>query len=172
MKKLFDLDYGLENTAKAVQYKNESVAYGYGDVDALLKWIESTNKNQVAKSLGLKDVPKYPLIWLVEGWEGVKSLSGFEFKKVIFHIAVNSNVHDLNENRKAQFETLYQVADDFIGQMQRNGIKIMPEIRYTKRANFSVSKREQGESYAVDIWDTLIVQTDLLINTNCIKKLF
>ena len=89
MKPLFDLDYGLERTATSVEVVGKSVAYGYGDSNALMKWIESTNKNQIDKALGIKDVPKYPLIWLVEGWEGFKVVSGFEFRKVVFHIAVN-----------------------------------------------------------------------------------
>lgn len=168
MKPLFDLDYGLEDTAKSVLYNETPVAYGYGDVDALMKWIEATNKNQTEKALGIKEVPKYPLIWLVEGWEGIKVVSGFEMRKVIFHIAVNSNIPDLNENRKPQFNILYQVANDFIDQMQYRGVKVLPNLKYTKRANFSVTKRE---SHTIDIWDTLIIQTELLINTNCIKKL-
>lgn len=171
MKELFDLDFGLTCVANEVTFKDKPVAYGHGNVDALKKWIENKNKEQVNKALGINDATKYPLIWLVEGWDGVKVVSGIEFTNVVFHISVNSNIPSLNEDRKPQFDILFEVANNFINQLKYAGIKVLPELKYTKRANFSVSKRGQKESYTIDVWDTIIVQTNLLINTNCIKKL-
>lgn len=171
MKELFDLDYGLTCIANEVIHNNAPVAYGYGNVDALMKWIEDKNKQQVNDVLGIANATKYPLIWLVEGWRGEKVVSGIEFNNVVFHISVNSNIPDLNVDRKPQFDTLFDVSNDFINQLKFHGVKILPRLEYTKRANFSVSKRSQKESYTIDVWDTIIIQTDLLINTNCIKKL-
>src|SRR5690606_6956350 len=171
MKEIFDLDFALTCTANEVIHDEKPVAYGYGNVDALMKWIEDKNKQQVNRSLGIDDATKYPLIWLVEGWKGVKVVSGIEFTGVVFHISVNSNIPDLNVNRKPQFDVLFDVSNKFINQLKYAGVKILPELEYTKRANFSVSKREQKETYTIDVWDTIIIQTKLLINTNCIKQL-
>lgn len=171
MKEMFDLDFGLTCIAEKVIHNDTPVAYGYGNVDALMKWIEDKNKQQVNKFLGIDEATKYPLIWLVEGWRGVKVVSGIEFNNVVFHISVNSNIPDLNVDRKPQFDTLFEVSNKFIEQLKFGGVKILPELEYTKRANFSVSKREQKETYTIDVWDTIILKADFLINTNCLKKL-
>lgn len=168
--RLFDLDlyYGLVNTAKSVTYNGMPVAYDGGNIEALMKWIEATNKNQIEKALGIKEVPKYPLIWLVEGWKMVEATGGYDYKKVAFHIAVNSAVETLNRNRKPNFEIVYEVAEKFIEQMKFRGIKISPNIELTTRSNFHVSNRE---SHTIDVWDTLIVQMDIFINKNCLCRL-
>lgn len=167
MKHIFDLDYGLEQLAERVVYLNESVAYGYGNQEALLKWIEHKNKQSVNRILGIGGAKKYPLIWLVEGWEGVNVVSGIEYRNITFHISVNSNIPDLNIDRKPQFKLLFHVADDFIEQLKFAGIKILPNLEFTKRANFAVSQNEN----TIDVWDTVVIKTNLLINTNCIKRI-
>lgn len=167
MKKLISLNPLLRNTALRVQYNNKSVAYSYGDIDALMKWIEVLNKKQIEQVLGLNNATKYPLIWLVEGWRGQIVVSGIEYTNVVFHISVNSNVQDLNETREPRFDILYDIAENFIDELKASGVKVL-NTGYTERANFSA----QRESHTIDIWDTLILDTELLINTNCLKKLY
>lgn len=169
MKEIFDLDFALTCIANEVIYNDKPVAYGHGDVDALKKWIANKNGQQVNKALGIDEATKYPLIWLVEGWDGLKVVSGIEFEKVVFHVSVNSNIPDLNANRKPQFDILFDVSNEFINQLKYHGVKVLPELKFTKRANFSVSQGK--ETKTIDVWDTVIIQAKLLINTNCLRKL-
>lgn len=169
---IFSLNTGLVNVASEVTYNNSEVAYSWGNTDALMKWIEAINKKQIEKSLGLSNATKYPLIWLVEGWKGKLQAGGINFSNVIFHLAVNSNVESLNENRVPGFNILYSIANDFIQKMRWYSLRIPKEtIGYTERSNFSVTKGQNKESYTIDIWDTLILEMDINVNTNCIKKL-
>lgn len=172
MIKLFDLDNALKPTAEKVMHNSKPVAYSWGNEDALHKWIEAMNKRQLAKSLGIDKSIKYPLIWLVEGWKAKENIPGIKFEKVTFYISCNSTVAALNEDRVPNFDLLYKVANDFIKEL-RFVIKISEEsISYEKKSNFStVSSRIDKKSVTSDIWDTLIVQMDLIANTNCLKKL-
>lgn len=169
---IFDLDTALKPTATKVKHNNVPVAYSWGNEDALHKWIEAMNKKQLAKSLGIEGTTKYPLIWLVEGWKGKKHTPGMKFEKVTFYISCNSKVESLNEDRTGNFDLLYKVANDFIKEL-KFVIKIAEDsISYEKKSNFStVSSREAKKSITSDVWDTLIVQMDLIANTNCLKKL-
>jgi len=172
MTKLFDLDNALKPTAEKVMHNSKPVAYSWGNEDALHKWIEAMNKRQLAKSLGIDKSIKYPLIWLVEGWKAKENIPGIKFEKVTFYISCNSTVAALNEDRVPNFDLLYKVANEFIKEL-RFVIKISEEsITYEKKSNFStVSSRQDKKSITSDVWDTLIVQMDLIANTNCLKKL-
>lgn len=167
-KPIISLNTAIQPIAKKVTYNGSEVAYGWGNVDALLKWLNSKNHKAVEKSLGIGgDYTKYPLIWLVEGWNGSETYSKLNYKNVVFHIAVNSNVESLNDNRIPQFNVLYAVANDFISQIIGNRARIPGNVvKWTERANFSVN----NESHAIDIWDTLILETELIIDPYCIPQ--
>lgn len=169
---IFDLNTALISTASKVMHKGVPIAYSWGNEDALHKWVESMNKKALAKHLGIKGTKKYPLIWLVEGWEGKKNTPGMKFEKVVFYISCNSTVAALNEDRVVNFNLLYKIANDFIKEL-RYVIKIGENsISYKQKSNFStVSSREEKKSITSDVWDTLIVEMDLIANTNCLKKL-
>jgi hypothetical protein len=168
---IFSLNTGLINPAKEVIHEGESVAYSWGDEAALNRWIDAMNKRQINKSLGLPGAKKYPLIWLFDGWKAKQDLAGYKFEKVVFYISCNSKVESLNEHRVPNFETLYKVANDFIYQL-RFVVKIAEKsIGYYEKANFSVKKGKDGQSITIDVWDTLIVEMELIVNTNCLKKL-
>lgn len=163
MKDLFDLDLLVRPIAEKVIQDSQPVTYGYGNVDALMKWIETMNKKQIEQVIGIGNSKKYPLIWLVEGWNGEKGELGTDFNKVVFHISVNSNVTDLNESREPNFKLLFDVFKNFEKQLKYAGLSFSSDIGYTKRANFSVTGRnaKNKESHTIDVWDTLIIQTSL-----------
>lgn len=167
-KPIISLNTAIQPVAKKVIYNDKSVSYGWGNVDALLKWLNSKNHKAVEQALGLDgNYVKYPLIWLVEGWNGGETYSKLNYTNVVFHIAVNSNVESLNDNRIPQFDILYGIANDFISQIVSSRVRIPGNIiRWTERANFSVN----NESYAIDIWDTLILETELIIDPYCIPE--
>lgn len=164
---IHDLDYLLEHVVSGINCDNENVAFSYGNQDALMKWLENKNKSSINKFLNIPNSKKYPLIWLVEGWEGVNVVSGIEYRNITFHFSVNSNIPALNEDRKPQFEMLFDVANKFIEQLKFSGIKVLPNLEFTKRANFLVSQNEN----TIDVWDTVVLRTELLLNTNCIKRI-
>lgn len=164
---IHDLDYLLEHVVSGLNCDTENVAFGYGNQDALMKWLENKNKSSINKFLNIPNSKKYPLIWLVEGWEGVNVVSGIEYRNITFHFSVNSNIPALNEDRKPQFEVLFEVANKFIEQLKFSGIKVLPNLEFTKRANFLVSQNEN----TIDVWDTVVLRTELLLNTNCIKRI-
>ncbi len=168
---MFSLSSGLTCAAAEVIHEGEPVAYSWGNEAALHQWIESMNKKQINKALGLPGAKKYPLIWLVEGWKAKQDLSGYKFTKVVFYISVNSKVDTLNENRVPNFDEIYKVANDFVSKL-RLVLKIAEKsIGYEEKANFSVKKGNDGKALTIDVWDTLIVEMDLIVNTNCLKKL-
>lgn len=164
---IHDLDYLLEHVVACLNGPSEDASFGYGNQDALMKWLENKNKSSINKFLNIPNSKKYPLIWLVEGWEGVNVVSGIEYRNITFHFSVNSNIPALNEDRKPQFEMLFNVANKFIEQLKFSGIKVLPNLEFTKRANFLVSQNEN----TIDVWDTVVLRTNLLLNTNCIKRI-
>lgn len=153
--------------SRDITHNGNEVSYGWGNEDALMKWLNAKNHKAVEEALGIGgNFRKYPLIWLVEGWRGQESGTRLHYTDVTFHIAVNSNVESLNENRIPQFSILYEVANDFLTKVVDSRARLQQDAtRWTERANFSVSNRE---SHAIDIWDTLILQTDLIIDPYCL----
>jgi hypothetical protein len=168
---IFSLPPGLKCAASEVIHEGQPVSYSWGNEAALHQWIADMNKKQINKALGLSGAKKYPLIWLVQGWKAKQDLAGYKFEKVIFYISSNSKIETLNEARVPNFELLYSVANDFIKQL-RFVVKIAEKsIAYEERPNFSVKKGKDGQAITVDVWDTLIVEMELIVNTNCLKKL-
>ncbi len=169
---MFSLDTALIQVATKVIHENEPVAYSWGSEAALHQWIEYMNKKQINKSLGITGSKKYPLIWLVEGWKAKKNIPGWKFDKVAFYIAYNSKIEIISEKRVPNFEILYKAGNDFINQLKLSGLKIAENsIEYSQKGNFSVKKGKDGKTISYDVWDALIVEMELIANTNCLKKL-
>lgn len=164
---IFSLNDALIPFAKKVVHNGKPVEYSWGNEDALLKWIENQNQKQISRQLGIAQTNKYPLIWLVEGWKAKENIPGIKFDKVSFYISCNSSVEALNENRVPNFETLYQIANDFIKQLKIGGFKIAENsTEYTERSNFGKGSKTE----TIDIWDTLILELDLIAYTKNMKK--
>lgn len=165
---IFSLNTALIPIAKKVLHEAKPVSYSWGDIDALHKWIENMNKKQINTSLGIDGGRKYPLIWLIEGWKGKEKNPGIEFTNVSFHIAINSRIETLNENRIENFDTLYKVANDFIKELKKMSRIEENNIGYFQKANFNtVSASNENKSYTSDVWDILIINMDLhVVNRN------
>lgn len=163
---IFSLPNALIKTAKMVSHNEKQVAYSWGNTNALNKWIEAMNKKQVDSILGIEGKTKYPLIWLVEGWESSEIISGYKFERVVFWISCNSDVSTLNENR--DFSIQYKVANDFIEKLKLTARIGENSIRWSEQSNVSTNK----ESKQSDIWDSVILTVDIIINENCTKKLY
>lgn len=163
---IFSLNTAIKPIAEKVMHNNQSVAYSYGDIEALHRWMGAMDKKQIERSLGIKNSSKYPLIWLVEGWDGKEYFSQMKFSNVTFHISVNASAPALNESREPNFEINYKVANDFLKQLEKYGTISENTLDFTERANFSISDKANTSDY----WDTLIVKMDFIININCLKK--
>jgi hypothetical protein len=162
---IFSLPPALIKTAEKVLHNNKQVAYSWGNTDALNKWIISMDKKQIDAILGLNGKIKYPLIWLVEGWQSSEVIGGYKFKAT-FWISCNSDVSTLNENRN--FSIQYKVANDFIEKLKLTARIGDDSIKWTEQSNVSTNK----ESKQSDIWDSVIMTLDIIINKNCISKLY
>lgn len=164
MKNLPDLDLLMRQVVAKTKVLNNPLTYGYGNGDALMKWIAVKDKMQVEQALGIGDATKYPLIWLVEGWRGKEESLEVVFENVVFHFSVNSNVTDLNEAREPTFKLLFDLMESFDKQMRYFGFSVIGDITYTKRANFCATNRD---SHTIDVWDTVIIQTSLRYIKKC-----
>lgn len=164
---IFSLPKALIKTAEKVFHNEVQVAYSWGNVDALNKWIVSMNNKQIDSILGINNAKvKYPLIWLVEGSQGSQVPWGFKFEKVTFWISCNSDVSKLNENR--DFSIQYKVANDFISKLKLVATIDDKSIKWLEKSNVSTNK----ESQQADIWDSVILTMDIVINKNCTQKLY
>lgn len=164
---IFSLPKALIKTAEKVLHNEKQVAYSWGNVDALNKWIVSMNKKQIDTFLGINNAKiKYPLIWLVEGWQSSEVVNGYMFEKVTFWISCNSDVSTLNENR--DFSIQYKVANDFISKLKLVATIGDKSIKWLEKSNVSVNK----ESQQADIWDSVILTMDIIVNKNCTQKLY
>lgn len=164
---IFSLNTGLKNPMSNITDNGKPISYSWGDIDALHKWIEAQNKKASERAIGISNTKKYPLIWLTDSWRAEETVPGLLFKKVTFYIAKNSKVETLNENRIPNFENLYQVGNDMIKELKK-WVKISQNsINYYEKANLSV----KNQAHATDIWDAIVIEMDIIINTNCIKKL-
>jgi len=164
---IFSLPKALIKTVQKVFHNDKQVAYSWGNTDALNKWILSMDKKQIDAVLGLNGKTKYPLIWLVEGWKSSEVVAGYEFKKVTFWISCNSEIATLNENR--DFSIQYKVANDFINKLKLVATIGDKSIEWSEKSNVST---KQKESTQCDIWDSVILTMDIIINKNCTKKLY
>lgn len=163
---IFSLNTEIIPIAKKVLNGGQPVSYSWGNVDALHKWIASMNKKQVNSALGIEGGNKYPLIWLDEGWTAEESIPGVKFTNVNFYISVNSKVETLSENRIPNFEINYQVANDFIEELQKISMIKENTKKYFERANFNTIANSpviEKQSFTSDIWDTLILSLELTI---------
>jgi len=156
----------LKPVALKVQYNDEPVSYDGGDINALHQWIVSMNSKQIASSLGIKGSRKYPLIWLVEGWQGEKVNPGIRFKGITFYVAKNTKPEILNEHRINNFEIIYKVANDFIKELKRLAIFEDEDITFFEKPNFSTEGKSGKESDSLDVWDAVIVKIKSLQITN------
>lgn len=163
---IFSLPNALIKTTSKVLHNEKQVAYSWGNSDMLNKWIESMNKKQIEAALGIDGKIKYPLIWLVEGWNSSETVNGYLFGKVSFWISCNSDVSTLNENR--DFSIQYKLANDFIEKLKLVATIGSKSISWTEKSNVSIGK----ESKQTDIWDSVILTMDIIVNKNCLSKLY
>lgn len=163
---IFSLPTALIKTTQKVLHNEKPVAYSWGNPDALNKWLVSMNKKQIDAVLGIDSKLKYPLIWLVEGWQSSETVAGYKFEKATFWFSCNSEIATLNENR--DFSIQYKVANDFIEKLKLVATIGDKSIKWSEKSNVSTNK----ESKQSDIWDSVILTLDIIINKNCTKKLF
>lgn len=163
---IFSLPKALVKSAERVLSDGKSVAYGWGNVDALNKWLIDMDKKQIDRLIGNDVKNKYPLIWLVEGWKGEEVYNGYGFNSVTFWIASNSDVSTLNQNR--DFTTQYKVANDFINELNIMDLLNSDSIEWVEKSNVSTN----GKSSQTDIWDAVTLTVDLRVNKNCLNKLY
>lgn len=162
---IFSLNTALKPIALKVMHESKPISYSWGNVDALHRWIEAMNMDQVQQALGINEKRKYPLIWLDDNWTAKENIPGINFTNVNIYISFNSNVEKTSENRVPNFDINYQIANDFISELEKIALIKENTKKYFERANFSTKEKKDGEnqSFASDIWDTLILSLEMTI---------
>jgi len=163
---IFSLPNALIKTSEKVLHNGKQIAFSWGNSDMLNKWIDSMNKKQIEAVLGINGKIKYPLLWLVEGWKSSETVNGYKFENVSFWISCNSDVSTLNENR--DFTIQYEIANEFISKLKLMATIGNKSISWTEKSNVSVNR----ESKQTDVWDSVILTMDIIVNKNCLTKLY
>jgi hypothetical protein len=114
------------------------------------------------------------LIWLVTPTTGVNEGDIKRFNGVQLIICKNTTESWLNAARwKEHFPTLQAIADKIIDKL-RGDVRIVTENRVLKYSyrnvpKYSVSEtgNDTAKQKALDIWDAVVITTDLLTNNSC-----
>lgn len=162
----------------------KKISFSWGDQHELIQWIIAKDKeNSGMRSFQQEVNPKYPLIWLVHPVEGRLTEDGNIFEQVKFIIASNTNAEWLNSTRERNtMPTLTKIANHFLNILatdknasivKKNGVR---DVKFRKIYNYQEFSPEkyrstENESAAVDPWDAITLQFDLIINNNCLKTL-
>jgi hypothetical protein len=163
---------------------DDSITYSWGDESELINWIRNKDANEQfggnfynisgSDSHQINKPTKYPLIWLVTPTTGVNEGDIKRFNGVQLIICKNTTESWLNAARwKEHFPTLQAIADKIIDKL-RGDVRIVTENRVLKYSyrnvpKYSVSEtgNDTAKQKALDIWDAVVITTDLLTNNSC-----
>lgn len=141
--------------------KSKSQINAFNDVDPV--------KNKTWK--------QYPLVWLVKPAMTYTTQEHgiYKIPKAKIVIAINSpELSKLNDVREREtFPKIEPIANNILSFFKRAQIvrfenQEKPIFGFDKLPNYSVSAN-QNENESIDIWDAILIEADLLINTNCIN---
>lgn len=122
-----------------------------------------------------KNWKQYPLVWFVKpsmtystAEHGIYSVPN---ARIIIALN-NSNLHELNDTReKNSFPKLVPIANRLLDHFKKaQNIRFEdqknPIFGFDKVPNYSTTDHKDNE--AIDIWDAIVIEAKLLINTNCL----
>jgi hypothetical protein len=181
LKHIADLETLLGWSLSNINFSNitdEIINYSWGDEKELVKWIhykdvKTQNSGNLYTISGDVNFPickrkKYPLVWLNTPVTGNNRNDIKEFSNVQIIVCSNTTEEWLNSTRWTKHIPQLQAIADSIIENLRGAVSIKRDngiLNYNYRTipNYSVV----DESKAIDNWDAVVINTDLLINTNC-----
>lgn len=179
--KLFPLELVLGAALKKADFSKvsptRSISYSWGDQQELMQWMVMKDKEiSGLRTFGLENRSKYPLIWLVDKYEG-KAVNAREhiFTDLKFVVCCDTKAEWLNETRESQtMPVLMRICETFLHVLTENpNLSIKreqgyPVFSYRKIPNYS-SGGDSNEG--ADIWDAIVLKFDLITNNNCLKTI-
>lgn len=165
--------------AHAVAKTNPGVAFHWGHQRELLNYLR-VGKSQ-SQINAIEDTAKpeawkqYPLVWLVAPFKTFSTTQQglFSVPNAKLVIAINNpNLAQLNNTReKESFPVIEKVANNLLtyfkkAQAVRFEDQQNPIFSFMKAPNYSAA--EQNKNEAIDIWDAIVIEAKLLVNTNCL----
>ncbi len=171
-----DIETILGHSIKEIDYSeftNKAINYHWGSQMELNRWLVAKDKEISGYNAFDEEANKYPLIWLAHPNKG-EHLWGDDFlhrnTKLLF-VCKAEPEHFNNTKWNSTMPMLTDLVEITMKGIQRNKNTSIQRnngglsISYEKLTNYYTS---QNESKAIDIWDAIIVTTDLIINTKCL----
>lgn len=163
----------------AVYQSNPTVNYHYGDQFELLNYLKTgksfSQTNSIIKS-GKAKWKQYPLIWYVKPSMTTSTVDKdiFTLRNARIVIAINNPHLDwLNpEREKKSFIKLEPIAENLLNYFGRSQYvrfenQQSPIYSFDKVPNYSTTDGKSNEG--LDIWDVIVIESNLLLNINCLK---
>lgn len=158
---------------------NPDVQYHYGDQFELLNYLKtgkSYSQTNSIKKAGKEKWKQYPLIWFVQPVKTFSTVDKdiFLVRNARLIIALNNpNISWLNSKReKESFSKLEPIAENLLNYFGRSQYvrfenQKNPIYSFEKAPNYSTTEGKSNE--ALDIWDAIVIEANLLLNINCLK---
>lgn len=179
--KFFPLEQVIGAVTNGIDFTEVSptktVSFTWGNQQELMQWQIMKNKENSGLRAFQKVInPKYPLIWLVQNYEG-KQINNREylFTDLKFVICCDTKAEWMNTTREMQtMPILEAICEKFLKEISENenfSIKRengFPVYKWRKIPNYN-SGGDENES--TDIWDAILLKFDLITNNNCLKTI-
>lgn len=163
---------------------DRAIHYSWGDQSELIRWIKhkdnqaSSGNFYTVSGDKLETGDKYPLIWMVTPVRGdnrqhTDAIKRFD--RVTLIICTNTEQEWLNSTRwKKDIPMLQAIANNIIdklrGQIRLRIVGGSKQYGFSNRPNFCASETVDGKLKALDRWDAVILDMDLLVDDTCKEK--
>lgn len=187
LKHIVDLETLLGYRLSQIDYTSitdQAINYSWGDESELTSWIK--NQDDTVKYSGnfysisgndkvsIEKRKKYPLVWLVTPVEGENNRDIKNFNNVTIIICSKTEEQWLNASRWKEYIPMLQAIADTIIDNLKGNIRIRRDngvLKYSYRnlPKYSVSEKggENDETATLDLWDAVVLNTDLLVDDSC-----
>lgn len=159
---------------------NPGVAFHWGHQKELLNYLKVGKSYSQINAFNdtemVENWKQYPLVWLVAPTMTFSTVDPglYSVPNARLVIALNNpNLSHLNDRReKESFPILEPIANNLLkywkrAQTVRFENQQNPIFGFSKVPNYSTSDFKENE--ALDIWDAIVIEAKLIINTNCLN---
>lgn len=164
-----------------VEKANPGIAYHWGHQKELLNYLKVGKAHSQVNAIVDEAKPdqswkQYPLVWLVMPTMSYSTAEAgiYNVPNARLVIALNNpHLSQLNiEREKESFSKLVPIANNILKQFKRvQSVRFEnqqnPIFGFSKVPNYSTNDFKENE--ALDIWDAIVIEAKLIINTNCLN---
>lgn len=187
LKHIVDLETMLGYKLSKVDFSSitdDSISYSWGDESELINWIKlKDDKTKYGGNfytisgtdkVNVNQKKKYPLVWLVTPVLGENQGDIKHFNRVSLIVCTNTTEEWLNSTRwNKHIPMLQAIADNIIDKLKgsvrivRNNGVLNYSYRTIPKYSVSESGGKESESKALDIWDAVVIDLELIIDSSC-----